>query len=44
MLETVESPLGMITRLRTPGSIEGMAPGWTTPPVAIGTHPLSWPD
>jgi hypothetical protein len=39
--DTVTGPLGEVRRVTCPGSIDGFDVGWTSPPVALGSTPLS---
>ena len=38
-LETVDSAWGPLRRVRCPGVIEGIVPGWSRPPGPLGTDP-----
>jgi crotonobetainyl-CoA:carnitine CoA-transferase CaiB-like acyl-CoA transferase len=41
---TTDGPLGQVATVRCPGDIAGSPVGWSTPPVALGTHAPAWPD
>ena len=41
-LETVPSAWGPLARVRCPGRIGGMAPGWSRPPGALGIDAPAW--
>jgi crotonobetainyl-CoA:carnitine CoA-transferase CaiB-like acyl-CoA transferase len=39
----MESPFGRIGYVRPAGTIDGVTPHWTRPPVPLGTDPPRWP-
>jgi len=41
-LETVESAWGPLARVRCPGLVEGISPGWSIPPGPLGTDAPKW--
>jgi hypothetical protein len=41
-LETVDSAWGPLARVRCPGSIAGITPGWSRPAGPLGTDPPTW--
>ncbi|MEE2777651.1 MAG: CoA transferase [Acidobacteriota bacterium] len=43
VLDTLDSPFGKITYVRSPVGLEETPPHWVRPPVALGSHPPEWP-
>jgi len=42
--ETVDSPLGTVTRVRFPGELDGRPIAWGGPPCALGSHEARFAD
>ncbi|WP_311932480.1 CoA transferase [Microbispora sp. H11081] len=42
LLATMDSPFGTLTYVRPPGAVDGVRPGWTSPPPRQGEHPAAW--
>ena len=43
LLDSVESPFGKVTYVRSPVGLGETPPLWQSPPVPLGTHPPEWP-
>ena len=44
LLDTLDSPFGKITYVKSPVALSETPPRWQRPPVPLGTHPPEWPD